>query len=201
MRARVAVIGSGRGTNARALCEHARDPAAQYDVELVLSTSRSAGIVDVAGEFGVDCCVVDNRETFEVEIISQLEAHRVDVLLLAGLMRHLPTAVIDHLHGHVLNIHPSLLPRHGGKGMYGIHVHRAVLESDESVTGATVHVVTAVYDEGRIVAQKELDLIPGEVPEQLQERVKVLEHALYPEAVDKFCRELHLESVYPDSRA
>ena len=184
---RIAIIGSGSGTNAQALCSHARDSAATYQVCLVISTKASAGIVGVADDFNVTSCVLENSETFEQGVLEALMQHRIDVLLLAGLMRHLPTNVIQAMHGNVLNIHPSLLPRHGGKGMYGIHVHRAVLAAGDCVTGATVHVVTEEYDDGRIIAQDQLDILNGESEVDLQERVKALEHRLYPHAVDKFC--------------
>lgn len=187
---RVAIIGSGSGTNARALCAHAQDPAATYQVSLVISTKESAGIVGVAKQFNVPCCVLEHRETFEQSVLQALSDHHIDVVLLAGLMRHLPMSIVQALHGRVLNIHPSLLPKHGGKGMYGISVHRAVLAAGDRQTGATVHVVTEEYDDGRIVAQDSLDVHTGESESDLQERVKALEHRLYPLAVDKFCTEL-----------
>ena len=197
---RIAIIGSGSGTNARALCSHARDSASTYQVCLVISTKGSAGIMGVAEEFDVPACVLEYSETFEQGVLEALLQHRIDVLLLAGLMRHLPMSIVQVMHGHVLNIHPSLLPLHGGKGMYGIHVHRAVLAAGDSVTGATVHVVTEEYDDGRIVAQDQLDIRTGESDVELQERVKALEHSLYPRAVDKFCAELAGRAFFEQNR-
>lgn len=191
-RVRVAIVGSGSGTNARALCEHAQHPDAQYDVCLIISTKSGIGIVQVALDFKISCHVAASRETFATELCDALIEHRIDVLLLAGLMRHVPEEVVAAVHGNVLNIHPSLLPSHGGRGMYGVYVHQAVLSAGESHTGATVHLVTNEYDQGRIIAQDSLEIAPGQTPEQLQERVKQLEHALYPRAVDKFCASIRM---------
>ena len=187
---RIAVIGSGAGSNARALCAYAQGALSSYQVSLIISTKGSAGIVGVAHEFSVPCCVLERTETFEQEVLETLVYHQIDVLLLAGLLRHLPTSVIQAMHGNVMNIHPSLLPRHGGKGMYGVHVHRAVLAAGDHITGATVHLVTKDYDEGRVVAKEQLSVRLGESESELQERVKALEHRLYPMSVDKFCAEL-----------
>ena len=186
-RVRVAVIGSGSGTNARALCAYAQNPEAVFDVCLIISTKADIGIGTVARDVNVPFALVASRDTFATDLRDLLVAHRIEVLVLAGLMRHVPENVITELHGNVLNVHPSLLPKFGGTGMYGIHVHRAVLGSGEHVTGATVHLVTNEYDQGQIIAQESLEIAPNETPEQLQERVKHLEHALYPSAVDKFC--------------
>jgi phosphoribosylglycinamide formyltransferase-1 len=110
------------------------------------------------------------------------------VLALAGFMRKLPESTIVMLNGNVLNVHPALLPKYGGVGMYGLHVHRAVLAAGETVTGATVHRVTAGYDEGAILAQQSLPLADYPSAEVLQQRVKHLEHDLYPRALEAFCR-------------
>ena len=154
---------------------------------MIISTKPDIGIVKVAQDFKITCRVAGSRETFAADLRGVLVEHRIDVLLLAGLMRHVPDDVVAALHGNVLNIHPSLLPKYGGMGMYGIHVHRAVLNAGETSTGATVHIVTSEYDQGRIIAQESLVIDPRETPEHLQERVKHLEHTLYPRAVDKFC--------------
>ncbi len=189
-RVRVAIVGSGSGTNARALCAHAQTASARYNVCLIVSTKADIGLVQVANDFDVTCVVLDSRETFAADLVSILRHECVDVLLLAGLMRHVPEHVIAELHGNVLNVHPSLLPRYGGVGMYGIHVHRAVVEARDRTTGATVHLVTNEYDEGQIIAQDSLEIDPNETAEHVQERVKHLEHTLYPAAVDKFCLNL-----------
>lgn len=188
-RHRVAIIGSGSGSNARALCVHAQETEALYSVELIVTNKPNAGIVGVAGEFGIPVIVCVEQSTFDSDICSALDARRIEIVLLAGFMRHVSDAIIAHVGGNILNIHPSLLPRHGGHGMYGIHVHRAVLASGDNVTGATVHIVTSEYDQGRIIDREMIVLHGNDTAEHLQDRVKLIEHTLYPRAVDKFCRE------------
>jgi|688.fasta_scaffold17760_2 phosphoribosylglycinamide formyltransferase-1 len=196
---RAAIIGSGGGTNARALCEHASSGTARYVVGLIISTKANIGILDVASQHGVPCRVCDAKDTFDQDVCAALRDHQIDLVLLAGLMRHISSTTIAAVNGNMLNIHPSLLPRHGGQGMYGIHVHRAVLSAGEAQTGATVHVVTDEYDQGQIIDQQSVDVVHGETAEQLQERVKALEHRLYPRAVDKFCEMLQTSASSSES--
>lgn len=193
-RVRVAIVGSGGGTNARALCQYAQGDSVHYVVALIVSTKPGIGIVDVASDYGVPCCICGSKETFDKDLEAALREHSIDVVLLAGLMRQVSRDTIAAVKGNMLNIHPSLLPKHGGTGMYGIRVHRAVLEAGEKTTGATVHVVTDEYDQGRILAQQETDVHPGDTDALLQERVKAIEHVIYPQVVDKFCASLDLPS-------
>ena len=198
-RIRAAIIGSGSGTNARALCEHTSSGSARYVVGLIISTKAGIGITDVASQHGVPCRVCDAKDTFDPDVRAALRDHQIDLVLLAGLMRHISSDTIAAVNGNMLNIHPSLLPLHGGQGMYGIHVHRAVLSAGEAQTGATVHVVTDEYDQGRIIEQQTVDVVHGETADQLQEKVKDLEHLLYPRAVDKFCEVLQTTSTLSES--
>lgn len=182
---RVAVLGSGAGTNARALIEHGLKPGASYRVELVISTRPEAGIIRVAQHFDVPICVLPPSD-WEGALVTTLEAHGIGILALAGFMRKLPPLVISNLSGRVINIHPALLPNHGGQGMYGIHVHNAVIAAGDPVSGATVHLVTEEYDEGAVLSQASVEVFPGDTAADLQERVKHLEHILYPRALQAF---------------
>jgi phosphoribosylglycinamide formyltransferase-1 len=185
---RVAILGSGRGTNARAICSYAAQHPAEYSVSLVVSTNATAGICSVASTFHVPVEVLDYGTEFGTQLADLIRAYQIDVLVLAGFLKLLPSKVIDVLQGNVLNIHPALLPEFGGKGMYGIHVHRAVIASKAGFTGATVHVVSDVYDDGAIVAQRRIQ-VPADIsPEELQLRVQSVEHDLFPEAIAVFIR-------------
>ena len=185
----VGILGSGAGSNARAIIQRSQETSASYTVLAVYSTKAEAGILDVARSMGVDAVALPN-EDWERALLSDVANRGIRVLALAGFMRKLPDAIIRQLSGHVVNIHPSLLPSYGGQGMYGIHVHRAVIAAGEECTGATVHRVTTGYDEGAVIEQSPLRILTDETPESLQERVKLIEHSLYPVAIDTYCRSL-----------
>ena len=126
----------------------------------------------------------DNEE-FQDIVIKVLDEHSVDTIVLAGYMKKLGDRVIEHYNGRILNIHPALLPKFGGEGMYGEKVHQAVLRSEEKVTGVTIHLVNTKYDNGRILAQREVPVLKGDTPDTLSKRVLELEHVLYPETLQK----------------
>ena len=118
-------------------------------------------------------------EQLDQAILDTLLAHQVDIVILAGYMKKLGEQTLNRYAGAILNIHPALLPKFGGQGMYGIHVHEAVLAADEHETGATIHLVTEEYDTGAIIAQEKVRVIHGDTPKSLQDRVLKAEHALF----------------------
>ena len=188
----VAVFASGGGTNFQALLDH------QLRQELwrvrLLVMNREAGAAERAARAGVPVEIIPTRERREAEVsaetLAALQRHAVDVLLLSGYLRLLPAAVVDRYEGRILNVHPALLPTFGGKGMYGRRVHEAVIEAGVPESGATVHFVTEAYDEGAILGQARVPVLPGDTPEALAERVLAVEHRLYPAAVDHLCAAL-----------
>lgn len=185
-------MGSGTGSNAKALCQAARSSESEYTVELILATSPDAGICEVAREENVNLEVIPasvKGEEFSTHLHSLLEQCQIDVLVLAGFMRLVPPKVLTYMNGHVVNIHPALLPEFGGKGMYGLHVHEAVLAAGRGETGATVHVVTEKYDEGAVIGQTKVSVLEGDSPASLQKRVKESEHQLYPFAINQYIRD------------
>ena len=190
MTLRVAVFASGGGTNFQALLDHRR-PGGSWEIVLLLTDRGETGALRKAERAGVPAVLVPTkgRDLAQVgdEMLGILEAHAVDVILLAGYLKLVPPAVVTRYAGRILNIHPALLPAYGGKGMYGMNVHRAVIEAGETESGATVHLVDEVYDRGRILAQRRVPVHAGDSPEDLAARVLEVEHRLYPEAVDHFC--------------
>jgi len=192
----VAILGSGTGSTARALIEGGLRKGSTYRVELVISTSAVAGINAVASDNAVTLRVLDQSFTtsaWATQLTDALVARKIDIVALAGFMRLLPESVIHAVHGHILNIHPALLPKHGGKGMYGRRVHEAVMQAGDKVTGATVHLVNAQYDDGRILGQTHVEVQDGESVLDLESRVKAAEKILYPDVLETYAANLSFD--------
>jgi formyltetrahydrofolate-dependent phosphoribosylglycinamide formyltransferase len=186
---RVAVLASGGGTNLQALIDRFHpDPAAPARVELVVASRAGIGALERAASAGIPALVLSPREMgperFEDELIAALEAHRIELVVLAGWLQLLPARMVGGWADRILNIHPALLPSFGGHGMYGLRVHAAVLASGARVSGATVHMVDERYDEGRIIAQWPVPVLDDDTPETLAARVLRVEHILLPAAVE-----------------
>ncbi|HKT61861.1 MAG TPA: phosphoribosylglycinamide formyltransferase [Gemmatimonadales bacterium] len=181
MTLRVAVAVSGRGSNLEALLR-ALGTDAPARVVLVVSNRADAAALDRAREHGVPAEVLANPAD-ATEWLELLAQHRVDLLVLAGYLKLVPASVIARYRDRILNIHPALLPAFGGRGMYGHHVHEAVLASGARESGATVHLVDEVYDRGRILAQARVPVLRGDTPETLAARVLGVEHRLLPAVV------------------
>lgn len=193
---RAAVFASGGGSNLQCLldAEGEAGDASPWATVLVVSDRESAGALDRARSAGIPTRVipVSGREPAEVsaETVAALSAAKVDVVFLAGYLRLVPAGVVSRWRRRILNIHPALLPAFGGKGMWGRHVHAAVLASGARVSGPTVHFVDEEYDEGTIFAQWPVPVKSGDTPERLAERVLAAEHRLYPVAAAHLCRAL-----------
>lgn len=179
--ARVAVLISGRGSNMKALVENARG----YEVVLVASNRIDAAGLDWARDKGLVTWAYESRGVpkpqFEAALNQALQDHRVGTIALAGFMQILTPEFTSRWAGRVLNIHPSLLPKYRG-----LDTHRRALESGETVSGCTVHVVTEELDAGDNVAQAEVPIEPGDTPESLERRVLEAEHRLYSQALAQF---------------
>lgn len=186
---RIAVCVSGRGSNLLALhAALAGDPDAR--IVLVLSDRPDAPALARAAEHGIRAVALpDHRDA--AAWLAELQQARIDLVVLAGYLKHVPDAVVAAFRGRILNVHPSLLPAFGGPGMYGMRVHRAVLESGASESGATVHLVDEVYDRGPVLAQGRVPVLPGDTPETLAARVLTVEHRLLPAAVRAAARAGH----------
>lgn len=173
----------GRGSNMAAIVRACERGAIPGTVRVVVPSGIGSDAETVAQELGVKTQVVVPGEEYGARLLVALEA--CQWLCLAGYLRILPTEVLDRFRGKVLNIHPSLLPKFGGKGMYGRRVHEAVIAAHETESGCSVHLVTEVYDEGPVVLQKRCPVLSNDTPETLAERVLNLEHLAYAEALNK----------------
>ncbi|MCX4749517.1 phosphoribosylglycinamide formyltransferase [Kitasatospora sp. NBC_01287] len=189
----VAVLASHAGSNLRALTAGSSEPGSPYRVVLVISNNSGSGALAHAAELGIGQAHLSGRTHPEADeldraMLELLRAHGVDLVVTAGYLKKVGPAVLDACAGRVINVHPALLPRHGGPGMHGRHVHESVLAAGDLVSGASVHQVTARYDEGPVIARREVPVLPGDTVESLAERVLAAEHTLLPETVRTLAR-------------
>ncbi len=187
----IAVFASGRGSNFQAILNAIDDGRLPARVALLVSNNSKAGALELARSRKIPAMHLNQKQyssedMYEERLLELLERHGVELIALAGYMKRIPVKVIDRYKNRILNIHPALLPAFGGAGMYGIHVHEAVLASGARTTGATVHIVDEEYDEGPIVMQKAVDVLSGDTPETLAARVLLVEHEIYPKAIAVF---------------
>ncbi|MDX1650846.1 MAG: formyltransferase family protein [Brumimicrobium sp.] len=183
---RIAVFASGNGTNAIELInKFSNHPA--IEVSLVVTNNPNAGILEKIRDYDTDKEIIDNIQANNAEFLIRLmKNYSIDYIVLAGYLRKIPQELIQTFADKIINIHPSLLPKFGGRGMYGIHVHNAVLEAKEHETGITVHLVNNEYDKGRILAQHKLKITEGFTAEKLQRAVQELELKNFSVEIEKY---------------
>ena len=181
MRLAVAVVVSGRGSNLLALLR-ALGTDAPARVVLVVSNRAESGGLEIARNHGIATHLLIQPED-STEWLRVFGEHQVGLVVLAGFRKPVPAPVVEAYRGRMINIHPALLPRHGGPGMYGHRVHQSVLAAGDTRSGATVHLVSEAYDQGPILGQATVPVLPGDTPERLAARVLEVEHQLLPAAV------------------
>jgi len=187
--ARVAIFASGEGTNAEAIIRHLRLEGS-HTVDLVLTNRPDAGVIIRADALGVPVIVFDRNDLSDPEIVlKSLKDARVDLVVLAGFLWLMPPLIVLAFDGAMLNIHPALLPKFGGKGMYGMHVHRAVKEAKETETGISIHLVSAEYDRGSIIFQARCPISSSDTSEDIGNHVRALELRHYPIVISQFLDE------------
>jgi phosphoribosylglycinamide formyltransferase 1 len=187
---RLGVLVSGRGSNLAAILDAIERDDLQARVEVVVSNNSKAGGLELARHANIPAHHVSRRTHPDpgAAMLDVLRAHRVDVLVLAGYMKKVDPRVVGAYEGRALNIHPAPLPQFGGPGMYGEHVHRAVLAAGVSHSGPTVHLLSAEYDEGPVLAHRPVPVHPDDTEQTLAARVLEAEHDLYWRVIsDNFC--------------
>lgn len=192
---KVAVLVSGGGSNLQALLDATRSGEIPAEITLVISNKPEVYAIKRAEDSGIPAIVLDHRdfasaEEFSRAILKRLQETEVDLVCLAGFLRILAPCVPEAYPNRILNIHPALLPAFGGKGLYGMRVHQAVLASGVKYSGATVHIVTAEPDQGPIVCQEVVPVKDDDTPQSLADRVLQVEHRIYPEALRLLAEEL-----------
>jgi len=185
MKKRIAIFASGTGTNAENIIGFFNNHSLA-EVQLVLSNSVKAEVLQKASALGVKTVVFDRNDLYESDRITKLlQENSIDFIILAGFLWLFPKSILKDFPNKVINIHPALLPKYGGKGMYGIHIHRAVVENKEHETGITIHYVNAVYDEGEIIFQAKTTVSASDTPEQVAQKIACLEKEHFPRVIEK----------------
>jgi phosphoribosylglycinamide formyltransferase-1 len=180
---RIVLIASGSGSNAEAILTYLAQQ--QRAVQpLILCNNPKAGVLARAERLGCDVVLFDREKFQSPEFLSWLQSWQPHLIVLAGFLWRIPEAWVKAFPNQIINIHPALLPKFGGKGMYGHHIHEAVIAANEKHSGITIHYVNEHYDEGTIILQEIVPIEPGTTPEQLAQQVLAIEHHWYPRVVD-----------------
>jgi len=186
----IAIFASGSGTNAENLILFFR--TSQFGrVRVVLTNRSDAGVIDRAQSLKVESLVFTREQFYSSnEVLDLLIERDIDYIVLAGFLWLVPENMLLPFENKMVNLHPALLPKYGGKGMYGSRVHRAVIENGESESGITIHYVNPEYDEGDIIFQARCNIEPGESPDSLAEKIHELEYEFFPTVVENLLKEL-----------
>lgn len=181
---KIAVLVSGSGSNAENLVKYFRKGDLAR-VTLILSNKREAFALERAQRLGVPSLYFDRSEFYNSsKILETLKEQEIDWVVLAGFLWLVPNEIIEAYQGRIVNIHPALLPKYGGKGMFGMKVHNAVVENGERETGITIHYVNSRYDEGNIIFQAKTEVLKDDTPEMVAEKVHTLEYEYFPKVVE-----------------
>ena len=183
---KLALFASGAGSNVRRIHEHFQDRT-DVDIALLVSNKPEAPVVAFARENGIPVRIITKADLAEPEsMVQELQDLGIALIVLAGFLWKIPALLIQAYPDRMLNLHPALLPLFGGKGMYGMRVHEAVLQAKEAESGITIHLVNEQYDDGRILFQARCPVLPEDLPEDLANRIHQLEHRHLPLIVDHY---------------
>ena len=182
----IAIFASGEGTNAQNIIDHFKESTV-VKVVLVVSNKPTANVLNRAKKAGVDTLIIERTSFYESNmVIDQLKSAKVDLIVLAGFLWMIPETLIKAFPGKIVNIHPALLPKFGGKGMYGMNVHKAVVEAKEEKSGISIHYVNEHYDEGKIIAQHSCSLSNTDTAEEVAKKIHQLEGEYFPKVIEKW---------------
>jgi phosphoribosylglycinamide formyltransferase-1 len=181
---RIAVFASGNGSNAINLFNFFKNNDT-IEIGLLYSNNPLAKVIDLAIPYGIKTIVANNEKSNDSTFLTRtMEENEIDYIVLAGYLRLIPSAFISTYSNRIFNIHPSLLPKYGGKGMYGDHVHHAVLANKETISGISIHFVNEAFDEGRMLAQFSFDLKPADTLFEIKTKIAYLEQKYYPIVIE-----------------
>jgi len=187
---KIAIFASGAGSNAERIVDHFHSTKQGVaEVVLVACNKPGAGVLSIAAKNNIPSLVIDKERFFRGgAYIAILKEAGIDLIVLAGFLWKIPPALVNEFPGRIINIHPALLPNYGGKGMYGRHVHQAVLDNKEKESGITIHSVDEIYDNGAIIFQTTCPVLETDNPEELERRIRLLELEHYPRVIEELIK-------------
>lgn len=184
----IAIFASGSGTNAENIARYF-SKSEIIKVAVVLSNNRNVGVHARVNQLGIPSFVFSRDEFAAGEpVLTVLAEYDTDLIVLAGFMNKISDALLNAYPGKIINIHPALLPKYGGKGMFGMHVHEAVVAAGEKETGITIHYIDEHYDEGTVLFQAKCPILPSDTPEEVATKVHALEYAHYPKVIEELLK-------------
>ncbi len=187
----IALFASGNGSNVQRIAEYFAN-SKTIKISLIISNKSDAYVLERAKNLGIDSLLIDRNMFYETDfVIKTLQNLHIDLIVLAGFLWLIPENLIDAFPEKIINIHPALLPKYGGKGMYGMHVHKAVVTNKELCSGITIHYVNSEYDEGAIILQEKCELSANDTPETVAGKVHALEYMYYPVVIEELLRNQH----------
>jgi len=185
MRKRIAIFASGKGSNAENIIKYFKNNSLA-EVVLVISNALNANVLLRAKHLDTQAVVITKEDLYHSETALQiLKKEKIDWIILAGFLWIFPKTILDQYPNKVINIHPALLPKYGGKGMYGMYIHKAVVENREKETGITIHYVNEKYDEGKIIFQAKAEISATDTPESIAAKIHLLEQQHFPKVIEK----------------
>ncbi len=185
MKKHIAIFASGTGSNAKKIIDYFKHHN-NISVSLIVSNKADAPVLDIARENGIPTLVIDREYFYQTtSILKKFNEYLIDFVVLAGFLWLVPAYLVKSFERRMINIHPALLPKYGGKGMYGMKVHQAVRDSGEKETGITIHLVNEQYDDGDVVFQAKCNVEPEDTPQTIAKKVQQLEHRHFPEVIEK----------------
>ena len=195
-RFRIAIFASGAGTNAKKIIEYFYGNE-NIKIGLVVCHKQKAGVVQIGVDHSIPILLIERERFFEGDhYLNELQNYNIDFIVLAGFLWKIPKEIIAQYRNKIINIHPALLPAFGGKGMYGLKVHQAVIDAGESESGITIHYVDEHYDNGDVIFQVRCEVIPTDTAESLAEKIHLLEHENFPRVVEECVNKILHSSTY-----
>jgi len=182
---RIAIFASGAGSNAQKIIDHFRSSTG-IKIVLIVCNKPQAGVIKIAAKENIPVLLIDKEKFFRGDAyVGELKKNKIDFIVLAGFLWKLPIALLKAFPQKIINIHPALLPKYGGKGMYGNKVHEAVLANKEKESGISIHYVDEIYDHGKIIFQGKCVVLENDTPDSLAQRIHALEHEHYPKIIER----------------